>query len=48
MGKLKRCGAMWSDEPIVAMLLGPMNSGNIVEGKNQKGLWLVENKDSLA
>lgn len=34
MGKPKRCGAMWSDESIVAMLLGPMNSGNRVEGKN--------------
>ena len=46
MGKPKRCGAMWSDESIVAMMLGPMNPGNRGEDKTQlvKGLWFVENK----
>ena len=46
MGKPKRCGAMLSDESIVAMMLGPMNPGNRGEDKTQlaKGLWFVENK----
>jgi hypothetical protein len=45
-GKAKAMWCKWSDESIVAMMLGPMNPGNRGEDKTQlvKGLWFVENK----